>query len=61
MEHIEDTLISIAIVQLLQLPSNGLHNAVSSSNSIVVEVCLLRHFIATAVVSFVKYTPHCFI
>jgi hypothetical protein len=33
--HIEDTLVSIFVVQLLQVPSNRLHNTVSSSNSII--------------------------
>jgi hypothetical protein len=36
---------------LLQLPSNGLYNTVSNSNSLVVEACLPRRWIATAVVS----------
>jgi hypothetical protein len=43
--------ISIVIVQLLQLPSNGLHNIISNGISVVVEACLLSCFIATAVVS----------
>jgi hypothetical protein len=42
--------IAIVVVQLLQLPSNGLHNTVSNSNCIVVEPCLLRRCIAMAVV-----------
>jgi hypothetical protein len=41
---------SIVAVQLLQLPNSGLYNTVSNSNSIVVEACLPRRGIATAVV-----------
>jgi hypothetical protein len=51
MNCIENTPISIVVVQLLQLPSSGLHNTVSNSNSIVVEACLPRRCIETAVVS----------
>jgi hypothetical protein len=46
----ENTPVSIVTVQLLQLHNNGLHNTVSNSNSIVVEACLPRRFIATAVI-----------
>jgi hypothetical protein len=51
--HTENTPVSIAVVQLLQLPSNRLHNTVSNSNSIIVEACLPCRYTATAVVSFV--------
>jgi hypothetical protein len=43
--------VSIVVVQLFHLPSNGLRNTVSNSNSFVVEACLPRCCIATAVVS----------
>jgi hypothetical protein len=43
--------VSIVVVQLLQLPNNGLHNTVFNSSSIVVEACLSRCCIATAFVS----------
>jgi hypothetical protein len=42
---------SVVVTQLLQLHSNGLHNTVSNSNSVVVEACLQLHCIATALVS----------
>jgi hypothetical protein len=47
----ENIPVSIVVVKLLQLPSNGLHNIVSDSNFIVVDACLPRSCIATAVVS----------
>jgi hypothetical protein len=50
-DHIGNTPFSIVVVQLLQLPGNGLHNTVSISNPIVVEACLLCRCITTAVVS----------
>jgi hypothetical protein len=43
--------ISIVVVQLLQLPSNGLHNTVSNSNSVVLEACLPHCCTAMALVS----------
>jgi hypothetical protein len=43
--------VSIVVVKLLQLLINGLNNTVSNSNSIVVEACLRRCCIATAVFS----------
>jgi hypothetical protein len=46
-DHIENTPVSIVVVQLLQLPSNGLHNTVSNSNSSVAEACLSRRCLAT--------------
>jgi hypothetical protein len=49
--HMENTSVSIVVVQLLQLPSNRLHNTVPNSNSIVVEACSPRCCIATAVIS----------
>jgi hypothetical protein len=42
MDHIENIFVSSVVVQLLQVASNGLHNTVSNSNSIVVEACLQR-------------------
>jgi hypothetical protein len=39
------------LVQLLQLPSNALHNTISNSNFIVLEACLPRRCLATAVAS----------
>jgi hypothetical protein len=50
MDHIENISISIVVVQLLQLPSNMLHNTISNSNFIVVEAFLPRCCIAMAVV-----------
>jgi hypothetical protein len=38
--------LSIVVVQLLQLPSKGLRNTVSNSNSTVVEACLPRRCVA---------------
>jgi hypothetical protein len=51
MDHIENTPIYIAVVQLLHLYSNGLHNTISNSNSTVVGMCLPRCCTAMAVVS----------
>jgi hypothetical protein len=42
------------VVLLLQLPSNGLYNTVSKSDSIVADVCLPRRCISTVVISFVS-------
>jgi hypothetical protein len=50
MDHIEKISVSIVVVQLLQLLSNGLHDTVSNSNSVVVEACLPRCCMETAVV-----------
>jgi hypothetical protein len=46
MDHIENIPLSIVVVQLLQLPSSRLHNTVFNDNSIVVEACLPRYYIA---------------
>jgi hypothetical protein len=54
---IESIPVSIVVVHLLQLPSNGLHNTVFNANSIV-EVCLPRRCVVTVVVSFLsRYLP----
>jgi hypothetical protein len=37
----ENIAVSIVVIRLLQLPSNGLHNAVSNSIAVVVEAWLL--------------------
>jgi hypothetical protein len=58
MDHTENTPVSIVAVQPLQLPGKGLRNIVSNSNSIVVEACLPRRCLATAVVSFVPRSLH---
>jgi hypothetical protein len=50
-DHIENTLVSSAVVQLLKLNNNGLHNTVSNCNSILVQACLPLRCIAMAVVS----------
>jgi hypothetical protein len=50
MDRVENIRFSIVVVELWQLPSNGLQNTISNSNSIVVEVCIPRCCIATAVV-----------
>jgi hypothetical protein len=42
------------LIQLLQLSSNWLHNTVSHSDSVDVEACLPRRWLATAGVSFVS-------
>jgi hypothetical protein len=50
-DHIEINPVSIVVIQLLQLPSNGLQNNVSNSNPIFVKECLLSRCVATALVS----------
>jgi hypothetical protein len=50
-DHVEKHPVCIVVVQLLRMLSNGLHHAVSNSNSIVVEACSARCCITTSVVS----------
>jgi hypothetical protein len=55
--HTENTIVYINVAHMLELPSNGLYDTVSSSNSIVVVTCLLRRCMATAVVKMFVLTP----